>query len=911
MANQAIRKIFEYERLLEGKGNRAAAVLALAARYYVGFIVSRQRDFLHKANFVLLPFADSPDVSLIFMRVFVACELGNFDLAESLIGGLRSRRNTMKNQDANLYAAYLYLNCKIAASKDKERGVAKHYRALKAFCADFKPSRGNLMLAAASNSFKDYAAALEHLLAARKEGENSPFFYICLAEAAENARPQGSQALLLLPLIRWGFASGLYLGDIIAKNQRPLQDVLRKFPSDAEKLYAEHSLDWVLHIICTRRMIDNDLSEKAFYFYKEAETRQLHFQQLQDFLMRAAYKNGIEDISRYSLAQYLKSKDIPQEILPFAYHLALKTAADGRAEDLLDKIRPDVLDFACFAIDNRLFGRYYYSLYKFLLERALFGSGDKIPAKFVRAAEETIKNLLFAYEIVVEDSRVRRVAVGAPHMRDEVLYELKGGRVRVNLTEGKNVKITCFDEGLRNIIPSGLRIQKLVENVGIGLLAYFFRRGLDSPELLVTLAAHHMAQDSLDEAAADVLRGVVFSKQGGISPAFKMRARVALGNYYAAKREFKQAVECYRDINEAAIDPRHIEQMLLAYIHSGDMAAAARLAANKSLAGFISDKNLFTAVKRIATGGEGSKTLAGLAYEQLVRGWYDKKLLALVLEHHNTSLAGWIELAKSLAALGTGEPALYGRILETAILVRNADAGVQGIFVKLAEAEPSHEILQDFAMYLSFEIIINGLLPEYPAIYALEDIFLKQGGDFAAYALAHVYIKNSVSTGHSANILSKAVGACEENDIIWPIFKEIKDKSIIRPYIEENAPFLYRGRAGSAVCLYYRIGNLEADANFARLPMKYLGFGLFAGHIPHFYGEELEFYFEETREAGSLTTPTEKLFNNRPHLLEKSADLYYIINNALVFEQMFKYDNVEEIVTGKLRDRPAIRAKLM
>ena len=910
MANLAIRKIIALEKIYAEK-KTAASALALAVRYYTGFAVSRQRDFLHKANFVLAAFSDSPDISLVFMRAHIAYEMGNIELLEELITGVRHQRNAMKNQDAALYAYYLYFNCITAIAKEKERAANKHYRALKDFCAENNPDKGYLLLAMANCAFKEYEDALAYLHFAQRSGDNSPFYYICLAEVMENAVPQGAQGMLLLPLVRWGLAQGYYLGEILAKNHRFMQEVLRKNPGDAEKLYREYPLDWVLDIVCVRRMIDNDLSEQAFYFYKEAETRQLYFQQLYDFLMRAAYKNGIENISRYSLAQYLKTEDIPAEILPFAYHLVLKTAWEGKNSDLLEKIKNDILAFACYAMENRLFGRYYYSLYRFLLDTALAKGGEKIDAKYVKTAEDTIKNLLFAYEITFDDGRVKKIIVGEASKQGEAVYDVKGGRVRVNLYNAKDVKITCFDETFRNIIESGFKLQKLVENVSTELLSHFFTGTEDSAEMLIALSVSCMAQANLDDMAAKVLQATISSKQAvAIAIDFRMQARVALGNFYAGRREFVKAVECYKGIDDAKIDPKFMEQMLLAYIHAGEIARATRLVSLTG--GNISDKNLFHAVKRIVVnssseGGANLKTLAGLAYEQLVRGWYDRGLLGLVLERHTASLGQWIELAKSLGAMGAEEPALYSRILETAIQIRGISAGVQGIFAKMAEGSPDNEVLLDFAVYMSYEIIANGLLPEYAAIYALEGVFNKTGEQYVAYALAHVYIRDSIATANSASILSKAIEIAAENDIVWPIFKDIKDKNIIQPYIEESAPFLYRGRAGSTVSLYYRFG---AEDDFVKQNMKPLRFGLFACHVPHFYGEELEYYFEEAMARGSITVPAAKITNNRPHVLEKSAELYYIINNALVYEQMFKYDNVEEIVTGRLAERPVVRAKI-
>ncbi|MCL2377452.1 MAG: DUF5717 family protein, partial [Defluviitaleaceae bacterium] len=218
------------------------------------------------------------------------------------------------------------------------------------------------------------------------------------------------------------------------------------------------------------------------------------------------------------------------------------------------------------------------------------------------------------------------------------------------------------------------------------------------------------------------------------------------------------------------------------------------------------------------------------------------------------------------------------------------------------------DILKDFAVYMSYEIIVNSLTPEYDAIYAMEKVFVATGEEFLAYGLAHVYIKNSVATASSADILRRALEATLAADIIWPIFKEIKDKNYILPYIEKNMPFLHRGKAGQVISFHYRVAG---EADFVEVPMKYLCFGLYACHVPHFYGEELEYYFKETIGASSVTTQPAKIENNRSHILEKPADLYYIINSALVYERIFRYDTVEEIVAERLMEKDTPRAKLL
>ncbi|MCL2350597.1 MAG: DUF5717 family protein, partial [Defluviitaleaceae bacterium] len=255
------------------------------------------------------------------------------------------------------------------------------------------------------------------------------------------------------------------------------------------------------------------------------------------------------------------------------------------------------------------------------------------------------------------------------------------------------------------------------------------------------------------------------------------------------------------------------------------------------------------------------------------------------------------------------------KILDTANLTRNSSKNVQSVFVQMAEHGTQHEskteILADFAMFLAYEVLVNGLLPEKPTVRAMEDIFERENADVMAYALAHIYIIEGGAATHRAGlILADALERAEESNILFPIFKDIKDKSVILPYIERNRPFVYIGRPQNEVVLHYKIKD-EAEDDFVKMPMKYLGFGMFMCHIPQFYGEEIEYFFHEEREKGSVKTTPQFVNNNNPHMLERAGDLYYTINNALVFEQMFKYEQVEEIVTARLAKKAGLRAKIM
>ena len=178
------------------------------------------------------------------------------------------------------------------------------------------------------------------------------------------------------------------------------------------------------------------------------------------------------------------------------------------------------------------------------------------------------------------------------------------------------------------------------------------------------------------------------------------------------------------------------------------------------------------------------------------------------------------------------------------------------------------------------------------------------------FALCHVYLFHGITTFHSDEIWDAAVRAQEECGLLLPIFREHRDKFEKRPYIEKHQPFLYRSLPGKNIFLYYRV---DEDTHFHAKQMTYLRFGLYLAHIPVFSGEKVTYYFSEEMPAGSITTREKTVDCDTVYLNEKEGehDPYFAVNNALIYERMFKYEQVERIITGLVKDIRPIRSTLL
>jgi hypothetical protein len=64
--------------------------------------------------------------------------------------------------------------------------------------------------------------------------------------------------------------------------------------------------------------------------------------------------------------------------------------------------------------------------------------------------------------------------------------------------------------------------------------------------------------------------------------------------------------------------------------------------------------------------------------------------------------------------------------------------------------------------------------------------------------------------------------------------------------------------------------------------------------------------------TGSITTKESQVKNVTVYLHEQETDdVFYTLNNAVIYEQMFKYEQVEQIITGLVKDVRPVRSELI
>jgi len=318
----------------------------------------------------------------------------------------------------------------------------------------------------------------------------------------------------------------------------------------------------------------------------------------------------------------------------------------------------------------------------------------------------------------------------------------------------------------------------------------------------------------------------------------------------------------------------------------------------------ITEKTRWATIKQLAEPAyeKVHSTIAASAYKLMVKSRYNKNVLTIVLKHFKGTQEQWIDLSKALSLISIENLQLDELILNNAVETQSFDADVQKVFIRSVE----HIDSKHFFYYLSRSIIVDNLKPISEMINTLE-AFCMKGDNLLAYALCHAYANHGVSVNES--IIKMAINAQESDHLLFPIFKSAKlgGKFQRSTYIEKYRPFMHKALPGKNVYLYYKFAENEA---WSKVRTKHWKFGIYMTQMPHFYNESISYYFSEELATGSVSTRINEITNEDVYL-PQSSDSFFKINNAIVHEQMFKYDQVEEILDGLVKNVRMVRSKLI
>jgi len=860
------------------------------------------RTFLQRANHAVIAAhrKNLVHIRLYALAIFIAIETAHYDSANEMLDKAMSYKSFLRNNEPLFYGALCFLYAYLELNQRRIRSAKKYRNALADHIKNAPPSpfynvmQGLLHLAA--NEFHD---ANKFLDAAFEENVRSIFLYEGLFRFYKNFTREinANNAKNILPVLIYAAERGAQIGDLAAKFSEQLSAAIKSAPEAGEKLYELSNYPPLLKDICSVRIAKNDMSPEAFAYYRDAEKKQIYTPELFGALIRAAYENNSQRINHYPVKKFLHAQKELSD-LNFAVYIYHFLLTDPTFSDLLFDFREKILELGARYLEKKIRGREANSVYYFLWRSF---RAKNLPETI--QIEEILRDYVTLFEMRAPE-KVKFVYVTEPEKRGMKVHEISGF---VTIIEAVNAdaKFTCLGAGQREILDEKIVVTPMIGGSSPDLYLHFFEKGDRRFNLLAYLANYFLRAEKIEREAAPIFEAIL--KEKIISKPYKMRILVALGRLHYDEMNFEKALKCYGEVDESVIQNDFLEQILNVYLQTKEYTRAAKLicAKHKNISGEI----LFGAMEKFLENAENSRvfsdsTLSEVAYNLLAENFFSEELLDFVLKNHNASYTEWANLSQVIDEDNRTAFALDAKVLESALCMASFDKHAQKAFVRLySRAEIYGEILEKFTELATFEMLANQSRPSYDVLTILEKNYTERNV-LLAWALATVYLRYNITTFKSEKIIRFAILASENEGILFPVFKEAASAN---PFVEKFQPFLYRSLPEKNCKLYYKIDGKE----YASLAMQYVRYGLYVAIVPMFYNESFTYFFSEESATGSVTTKELSVTNAKPFLCENSADEYFVINNAIIYEQMFKHDRVEKLISKLVKDIAPVRARIL
>lgn len=890
------KKIIKFEGLIQ-RHPKVKNFIAASLNYYKAYLMGMDSCLSKALGTVVSTYENNPSsVDLILLHALCSIERGSTEKGESLLNTVKPYRNYYKQNEPAIYGLYLYISAILEISSGKEKRTKKSIKLILELKERHDFYLYEVLAGDLYYRISDAKNAFFHMENAFFEGCQSFLMYTDIYHMAKEGLAF-NESDLFISFLNWCKNQGVLNSSFLDANKDFIKEIFKDYSSDIEKIYEICNLDWLLIEICNWRIMKRDYSLQSYKYYKKAEDRQLEILYLEKALIWSAHKNGIEDISLYSMTKLIENHKIEDDLLVFVYFMLL---TKEKLNNLIEgfSLKKEIMDFAAQSLKKGQKGRLYNSIYSYCLEN--------LDTKYNYLGEELQEILyqdLFLYEAECTEVKSGYLWILENEFLEMTSYQLADGKAYIKSSAG-NFTYVLMDESQKVILDNKVHFKRQIENSDIWLYTYFYNKGYENINLYIALSSFCFNLKLHDEKYIDILKKTILLPN--LSYPFRIQINAALGNIFSKQDKYDKALEHFKEVDENYLADKDIEIMFLVFIRAKEYERALSLIAKKRE--LITRRSLFLALREMSACERTVPFLADAAYELILNNYYDKKLLDIVLKYYSGSQRDWIELRNALLNISIDEIKLDEIILKNSIWMHDFSKYAQMVFMSMYKQNPENELIEQFIYYACFEMLINFEKPEYDLIVFLEKLESKDNNRLLTYALSRIYIKYGISTFKSDEIIKKAVSYMEEDSIILPEFINLKDKTFTSAYIEKNKPFIYRCSNERKVCLYYKF---EENRDYAKMEMEYKAFGVFSAVLPVFYNEKVDYYFSEEMPTGSINTNIESFTNTRVLLKNDARDIYFLINNALVYNSMFKYDETEKIITGLLKEKENITGKIL
>lgn len=878
------KNLHKAEMQYEKEKNGTHALALFACYVLAGKTIDEDGAYLSKAfhTAVTAHRNDLLDLRLVLAVIHANTLLGNYENAYDMIRALEYHSSFLSKNMPEYYGQALFFYSIVQARTEKIRSAKKIHRNLeilyeKTQIPEFVAYLGTLRRVV----FGDIERCAQLYLEALEAKSNNVYLFLDTYELLRD-QPEYTEEMneLAKYVIPWALNKDITIEAILNKlDKKTLISILFALSTrHLAKIFDLYHHSGAFQCLCQKLIFEEDTSALALSYYKIAMKNNIRLRGIEQMAVKAAYENHYYEIPEYIVQPALEK---PSEFTPPQLAFLFAVLLDSEdSEDLVERHKVNMIKFGTWSLARDYRGKDFNRVYKYLF---LWFPDEE---RFIKVVHEE----MLEYELAFKGEVPRRVGVYDYYSKGIRMYDVEEEACYIHSFG----RFHCFFLGAQEddyLNIDRYKVTKLLDTQDAAFYEALQSEPTENEEVWIMLAIHYLTLPALDEEKVRLLeRASVLER---ISEEFRQDICAALADYYAGKEHYTKAIQYYDTIGEGAIKPAYLEGALTTYIAAGNYDAATAIITKKHYA--LADKVVFDALQTLHEKAD-TLEIAAVCYRLIMNDLCSEEILDILLRRFKGTGQEWLTIANKIDSLGFDVTQLYEKIIVDGIFTGSMGNDCNEAFIKLYYKNKNHSIIPKYSYFCCYEIIRNGKLITRELADVLEELYFERGEDrMLCYALATYYVESGRQD--KVPLISEAAMYLEEEKWLLPALKKYQDKSFISSYIEKNTPFVYYQTPYRNVNICFRT---SADMPYVKRPMRYFRFGMYLVNLTLFYDEEITYYFEE--EGGAQTEP-KQFKNNHMRVIEQFRDTYYTINNAIIYENMMKYDMVERLIEGEFLDK--------
>ena len=608
--------------------------------------------------------------------------------------------------------------------------------------------------------------------------------------------------------------------------ERQLYEVL----SEGYRLYPSQDL---VKAICCLLMKGRKKEPQYFEWYARGVEAGLRITGLYEYYMETMEENDI--------------RKVPQIIrMYFAYDTTLdyrkraaiyRKMAENRDSDTqtYHNYRAAMEKFSLDQLDSGRISDDLAVLYRTFLREASLG----------RQSAQRLARLLFTYEVICKNPRIRQVIVRSPHMKEERVKALTDGRAMIRIYDPDSVVIAVGEDGSRYAAGDLCEVRRCFEDEE--MLSWCARKASDFPGIVLYLCVQCMTAGIMNRNTLPYF--VLACEMEELTDEFRDRLRGQVLQYY---------LEHPRDDSL----PDFLEKIpLLEYVHV-DKTALITLLAEEGMC-----QEAFALLD--AFGAEGiplmqlvricSRMVLELEFEEntmllsmchycFASGKYDDKLLRYLLLYYEGPIREMKSVWQAAKRFELDTMLLEEKIMMTILFTRSGTQGSEPVFESYLEKMGRRKLCRAYVNLKSYEYFVKGIPVAESVFRYIEKEYRQlpqshrqsEQEEVCRLALLQHYarlVKLDAGQEECVRELLEEFGAKGMRFAFWKRF----DRELLRPYQMEGRVFAeYVCNPEHTVTIYCRHRGSEEE--YRKETVENYFSGVFVKEFTLFAREELECY---------------------------------------------------------------------